>query len=163
MSEEIMEDVTETHGKADLFKRAVAITIDSIIAMIITNLLANIIPFLGWILGGLIGGAYFLVRDGMNLEALDGQSVGKKIMKLRVTGAVEPIDYVTSIKRNITLGFVYLLYPLMIIPIAGWLILMAGAFVQLLVTIVEIYKVVTDPEGKRIGDGIAETLVVEAE
>jgi len=157
-------NVTESEqGKADLFKRGAAIVIDSILAMIVTNLFAVIIPFIGSILGGLIGGAYMLTRDGLNIEALDGQSVGKKIMKLRVTGAVEPIDYITSIKRNITIGFIYLLYPLLIIPVLGALILMAGSFVQLLVVVLESYKVVTDPEGKRIGDGIAETLVVEAE
>lgn len=161
MSEEQYE--TETpEVKADLTKRIIAVVIDGVIASIITTII-NLIPFIGGLFGGLAGAAYFLTRDGLDLEALGGQSVGKKIMKLKVEGDTDPLDYISSIKRNITLGFVYLILPFQIFGLFGWIIISAACFVQALVWGLEIYKVLYDPEGKRIGDTIANTLVVDDE
>lgn len=139
--------------KADLFKRIVAVVIDGIIASIISA----VIP----IVGGIIGGAYFLVRDGMKIEALGYQSIGKKIMQLKVIGPNEPIDYITSIKRNIPISFVFLLTPFLIIPLIGLIIMLIAGLAQFVIGLIEIYKVFTDPEGKRMGDTIAETQVIE--
>ncbi|MFC1851778.1 RDD family protein [candidate division CSSED10-310 bacterium] len=141
------------NNKAETFKRVVAVIIDSIIACIISGA----IP---WV-GGLIGGAYFLTRDGLGIEALNGQSIGKKLMKIKVVGPVESIDYITSIKRNITLGFVYVIYPIIVIPVLGHLVMLVASLAQLALGVVELYKVISDPDGRRIGDQIADTRVIE--
>jgi hypothetical protein len=44
------------------------------------------------------------------------------------------------------------------IPVVGWFIILPIAAI---LGIIEIVKVFTDPEGKRIGDGIAGTKVLE--
>jgi uncharacterized RDD family membrane protein YckC len=84
----------------------------------------------------MIGAAYILVRDA--LPFLDGQSIGKKVMKTRSvqedSGAPITNDYRTSILRNI----------LFIIPLVG---LIDALFIF-------------GSEQKRLGDKIAKTIVV---
>lgn len=146
--------------KADVFKRIVAVIIDCIIALILYYIFETV-PFFGKILGPVAAGAYFLLRDGLNIETLGRQSVGKKIMKLKVVAASGELDYILSIKRNITLGFSSVLAPVLIIPLLGGLVYFIVILAQFVVSIVELIKVLNDPEGKRIGDVIAETMVVE--
>jgi uncharacterized RDD family membrane protein YckC len=90
-----MEDNATTQnssGKADLTKRAVALIIDGLIAGAIGR-----IPFIG----GLIGAAYMLTRDGFEFDFMDHRSLGKKLMKLRpVRLDGKPVDIETSMRRN---------------------------------------------------------------
>ncbi len=140
-------------GKADLSKRFIAAVIDAAIAFVI-----GFIPFIG----GLIGAAYWLVRDGLELDFMDGRSVGKKIMKLRpVRLDGLPMDIPTSVKRNWMFSLGGVIQVLLFIPILGWLLMIPVAFVALGLGLFEIYKVVTDAQGRRLGDSMGGTKVIE--
>jgi uncharacterized RDD family membrane protein YckC len=95
-------------------------------------------PALGFgILGGFLAVLYITFRDGL----FGGQSIGKKIMGVRVVHLDgRPISYVDSSFRNV-LFIVYLLMPLAIAVEA------VAAFRQ--------------PERRRLGDRIAKTCVVQ--
>jgi uncharacterized RDD family membrane protein YckC len=113
--------------------RIVAYLIDSIIAGCFYA-----IPGLGWVVGGLIYSAYMLTRDA--LPFLDGQSIGKKAMKIRaVTADGQSLtnNYGASVVRNI----------LLVVPFLA---------------IVELIVMLTNPQKLRLGDQWAKTRVVEA-
>ena len=95
-------------------------------------------PALGFgILGGFLAVLYITFRDGL----FAGQSIGKKIMGVRVVHLDgRPISYVDSSFRNV-LFIIYLLIPLAIAVEA------VAAFRQ--------------PERRRLGDRIARTCVVQ--
>ncbi|MCG6963533.1 MAG: RDD family protein [Acidobacteria bacterium] len=136
-------------GKADLGKRFVGILIDGVLAMIV-----GFIP----VVGGLIGAAYMLVRDGLEIDFMDRRSLGKKLVKLRpVRLDGQPMDITASVKRNIPFAIGPLI---MVIPVLGWVI---GPVVALIIGIIEVILVVTDDEGRRMGDKFAETKVIEVE
>lgn len=105
---------------------------DRIIAAIIDGAVGNIIPFVGLI--------YLLIKD--SLPFLDGQSVGKKLMKIRVVkeDTLEPItgDYGASAIRQVA----------MLIPILN---------------LIEIIKVFGGEPRKRFGDEWAKTIVIKEE
>ena len=85
-------DQVSQGAKADLGNRAVAAVIDAVIGI-----------GLGWLpaVGGLLAGAYWLLRDGLEFEFMKYRSVGKHLMKLRlVKPDGSPVDIVTSVKRN---------------------------------------------------------------
>lgn len=137
------------NGKADLGKRIVAAIIDAACAFVV-----GLIP----IIGGLIGAAYLLLRDGFEFDFMDQRSLGKKLMKLRpVLLDGGKVDLVVSIKRNWILAIPSIL---MVIPVLGWI---AAPFIGLAIGIIELILVITDPEGRRIGDKLAGTKVVEVE
>ncbi len=140
-------------GKADLGKRFVAALIDGIIAFIV-----GLIPFIGW----LIGAAYMLLRDGLEIDFMNRRSLGKKLFKLRpVRLDGRPMDLGTSAKRN----FVFAIGPIgeffLIIPVVGWAIAILLGLAALVLVIIEIILVATDAEGRRLGDKVAGTKVVE--
>jgi len=154
------------HEKVDLGKRLIAALIDGLVG----GVLSGVFPFLG--IGPLLGGAYTLTKDAIVFELLKdsswkGQSVGKKVMRLKVTGpGGSDIDLGLSAKRNWPLALGYILSFLaafmpggMILAFSGWS-LVAG--VSSIIAIIEIALVVTDPQGKRLGDRLADTLVIEA-
>ena len=96
-------------GKADIGKRIVAAIIDGLLAGIV-----GLIP----IIGGLIGAAYLLLRDGLEVDFMDQRSLGKKVMKLRpVLLDGGKVDLMVSVKRNWLLAIPSVL---MIIPVLGW-------------------------------------------
>lgn len=142
-------------GKADLSKRFIAAVIDCVIAVVI-----GIIP----VIGGLIAAAYWLVRDGLAIEFMDGRSIGKKVMKLRpVRLDGRPMDIPTSVRRNWMFAFGGVVSLLLSIPILGWLLVIPVALLALALGLLETYKVVTDPRGRRLGDTMAGTEVIEVE
>jgi uncharacterized RDD family membrane protein YckC len=117
-----------------------------------------LIPFIG----GLIGAAYLLVRDGMDLDFMDRRSLGKKVMKLRpVRLDGQPMDLETSLKRN----FVFALGPVAevfaFIPVLGWAIAILLGVAALILIVIEIVLVVSDAEGRRLGDKVGGTKVIE--
>jgi len=143
-----------TLQKADLGKRIPAALIDGILAFVI-----GFIPFIG----GLIGTAYWCVRDGMEIDFMDQRSIGKKVMKLRpVTLDGTPMDIMTSIKRNwmFALGGVA---QVLAYTIIGLIIAIPLAMVVFLLVILELILVITDDEGRRLGDKIANTMVIEVD
>ncbi len=136
-------------GKADLGKRIIAVIIDGVIAGV-----TGFIP----VIGGLAGAAYMLIRDGLEVDFMDQRSLGKKVMKLRpVRVDGQPMDLMTSVKRNIPFAIGPLI---MIIPILGWII---GPIVAMIIGIIEIILVLTDDEGRRLGDRFAGTRVIEVD
>lgn len=110
---------------------------DRFVAALIDGLLVGavqFVPILGWI----VGLAYQLTKDA--LPFLDGQSLGKKVMKIRVVtyDTQQPIteDYGKAVVRVVSL----------IIPIFG---------------IVDAIMVLVDPERRRFGDKWANTKVIK--
>lgn len=142
-------------NKADTTKRIIAAVIDAVIGIVV-----GMIP---WI-GGFISAAYWLVRDGLDVEFMDHRSLGKKLMKLRpVTLDGAPLDIATSVKRNWPFGFAGLSQVLLFIPILGWLLLIPVALIALVVGVVEAFLALTDADGRRMGDKFAHTIVIEVE
>ena len=142
------------HQKADISKRVIAAVIDAVIALVI-----GMIP----IIGGLIATAYWLVRDGLEIDFMDQRSIGKKLVKLRpVTLDGSPVDIMTSVKRNwmFALGGIAQLFAMTII---GLVIAIPLAFLVFVIGIIELVLVLTDSEGRRMGDKFADTMVIEVD
>lgn len=139
--------------KADLARRVLAALVDGVIASVV-----GLIP----IIGALIGAAYMLTKDAVLFEVTKqaewkNRSLGKKLFNLEVVaenGA--DVDLMTSVKRNVPLAIGTLL---MIIPIAGWVL---GPLVAFVFAIIEVALVLTEKNGKRLGDRWAGTQVVES-
>ena len=75
-------------SRPDLGKRAIAAVIDAVIAFGI-----GLVPFAG----GIAATAYWLIRDGLDVDFMDHRSIGKKVMKLRpVTLDGQPMDIAVS-------------------------------------------------------------------
>jgi len=141
-------------AKADLGKRAVALIIDCVVAGVV----AMVLP----ILGGLIAAAYILLRDGFSFEFMDGRSLGKKLLKLRpTTEGGTPMDFGTSARRNWMFVLGYIGAAFLPIPILGWAIAVLASLAGLILGIVEIVLVITSDDGRRWGDKLAGTHVVE--
>jgi uncharacterized RDD family membrane protein YckC len=141
-------------AKADLGKRAIAMIIDAVIVMIV-----GFIP----VAGGIVATAYWLVRDGLDLEFMDHRSIGKKLVKLRpVTLDGKPLDIQMSIKRNwmFALGGVAQLFAMTII---GLVVALPLGLIAFVIGIVEVVLVVTDAESRRMGDKMAGTRVIETD
>ena len=152
------------YAKADLGKRFVAALIDGIVAMVIAWILSmGGIHMYG--LGLLAAGAYYLVRDGLAFDFMDGRSIGKKVMKLRpirLDGGA--MDLETSIRRNWPLALGNLVIGLSYL-IGGWggfLFLTWLGFLAGLFALVEAVLVLTDADGRRYGDKFAGTQVIDA-
>lgn len=93
------------------------------------------IPVLGWI----VGAAYMLTRDG--LPFLDGQSIGKKAMKIRAVsedGMPLTNNWGPVVIRNIVLWIPF--FPL-----------------------IELIVMLTNPQKLRLGDQWAKTKVISVE
>jgi len=148
-------------GKADLGKRIIAAIIDAIPAILVSFIL-GMIPFIGGIIGGLVAAAWWLVRDGLDLEFADKRSLGKKIMKLRpIRLDGQPMSLEVSIKRNLPLAFYCVGYLLWIVPVLGHLVSIPIFVLGGLVCLVEGVLAITDAEGRRWGDKMAGTKVIE--
>ncbi len=137
-------------GKPDVGKRIIAYLIDAVIAAAV-----SFIPFIGW----LIAGAYMAVRDGLDIDFMKQRSLGKQLMKLdvvRLDG--KPMDIGTSFQRN----WMWIIGYLAAIPIIGWLASPIILLAALIIGVYEVYKVFSDEEGRRWGDSMAGTKVIEA-
>jgi uncharacterized RDD family membrane protein YckC len=127
--------------RADPTTRAVAGFVDLLIVIGLARLPE--------VLGFLSITGYLLVRDGL----FDRQSIGKKLVGLRVASSEDAgagVTYRESIIRNAPLAAAYLLF---LIPYAGWVL---GP----LVAAMECLVAVGDERGMRIGDLLARTVVV---
>jgi uncharacterized RDD family membrane protein YckC len=142
-------------AKADLTKRFLAALIDAVLAFVV-----SIVP----VIGGLIAAAYMLLRDGLELDFMDGRSIGKKVMKLRpVRLDGQPMDLVASAKRNWMFALGGITSLLLFIPVLGWLLMIPVALAGLALGIIEVVLVITDSDGRRLGDKIAGSQVVEVD
>lgn len=128
--------------KVDLMTRFIAALIDGGMSSVV-----GFIP----VVGAILGAAYMLVKDGL----FEGQSVGKKIMKLQVISeSGEKADYIVSAKRNLIFAIPI---AIMIIPVLGWFL---APVLALVIFVIEVIKIINDPNGRRLGDTFAETQVV---
>lgn len=152
-----------TAAKADLGRRFAAYILDVLVVIALTFVFA----FMGTRMGGLgtlIGAAYILSRDGLPLGFANGRSVGKQLMNLRpVRLDGRPMDLETSVRRNWPLALGAVLSGVGALlggPIGALLGGIIGMIAGLL-GLVEAILVLTDAEGRRIGDKFAETKVVD--
>lgn len=116
----------------------------------------NLVPFVG----GVVGAAYFVVRDGLTFDFMNGRSIGKQLMGLRVVrqnGA--PMDIETSARRNWMWGIGAISGALVYIPVLGWILIPFVALAGLGIGLYEGYRVLTDDEGRRWCDEMARTTV----
>ncbi len=138
----------------DIGKRAIAMLIDAALTIVV-----GFVP----VLGGLVATAYWLLRDGMDLEFMDHRSIGKKVMKLRpVSLDGQPLDMATSIKRNWMFGLGGLT-QFFAMTFIGLVIAIPLGLIALVIGIIEIVLVFTDAEGRRMGDKMAGTRVIETD
>jgi uncharacterized RDD family membrane protein YckC len=156
MSEEIAGSEAAPEAKllnAEPATRALAFGIDFGVAVVL-----GLVP---WV-GGLFAAGYWLVRDGLELEFMDRRSIGKRILRIRpVTLDGSAVDLGVSARRNWMFALFGVGRFLMQITILGPLGAVIVAGVGLVLTAVEGWLVFTDPDGRRLGDGIANTRVVE--
>lgn len=145
-----------TAAKPDVGKRFIAYVIDAVIASLL-----SIVP----VLGSLLGAAYILVRDGLEFDFMDGRSVGKKLMKLRpVRDDGGKMDLTTSVMRNWPLALGSLAGLVSFSPFLGILALsLLISLIGGIVGLVEVYLVITSPDGRRLGDKFAHTQVIEVD
>ena len=139
-------------SKEIILNRFIAKGIDFFIVGFIWTFLSFIdASFLGMFAG--IG--YLLIADGF----FEGQSLGKKIIKLKVMVIKDdqPVKctYKSSILRNAILAVIMFSS----IPIIGWFIL---APLGVLIIAIEAYFAYTDEKNRRIGDVLAGTFVEDA-
>lgn len=114
-------------------------------------LLSIVLPYP---VGVLLGFFYTLVHDGIK----DGQSLGKRLFHLKVIHLKDhkPCTLRESVIRNSPLGVATFFA---IIPFWGWIILV---LLGVPLVALEIYLMLTQPNGGRLGDVMADTKVVEA-
>lgn len=130
--------------------------IAKIIDLFIVVLIAVIFPYP---FGPLLGFAYSLLGDGFFFWKFEGQSVGKKVLGLKVVSTMRkaPASFRDSAIRNAPVGVATFFS---IIPIWGWLIL---AVLGIPLMIMEVYLMITVDTGHRLGDVMGDTEVVNAE
>ena len=130
--------------KADPITRVIAKLIDVLLFLFLTQIFP---PF-----GTLAGFVYLGVCDGFG----NGRSLGKYLTRLRVvdvdTG--ESCSFRASILRNNPVVIVFFFY---IMPLLGWILFLTAG---LLIILLEGYFIFKDEKGQRIGDTLANTLVV---
>lgn len=137
--------------KADPVKRIIAFVIDSVIAAMI-----GFIP----VFGGILGGIFFLFRDALPLEMLGGKSPGKYFIGLDLISYDQEnrkADYAISAKRN----WMFALNLLIAVPVIGWMAAPLLGIVGILLAIIEVFRVFMNLEGRRLGDMMAGTMVIE--
>lgn len=107
-------------------------------------------------IGPLLGFAYSLLGDGFRFGPFEGQSVGKRLLNIRVINRItkKPANFKDSALRNAPVGVATFFS---IIPIWGWLILL---LIGLPLMLMEIYLMLSVETGHRLGDVMGETEVV---
>ena len=146
-------------GKPDAVKCFLAMLIDGIVSAV----LSFAVGIISSILGGIVAAAYWVVRDGLDVDFMKHRSLGKKVMKLNVVRLDgKPMDLETSVKRNWMFGFGAISSILIYIPVLGWILILVGSLLALCIGLYECYKVLTDKEGRRWGDELAGTKVIES-
>jgi len=136
------------YPKADLVRRFVAYLIDIVLVAIV-----GLIP----ILGPIVGAAYILLRDGFDFGFMRYKSLGKSLMKLEVIAFNKEnklSDFNVSLNRNWILALPSIIA---VVPVIGTAI---GAFVGIIVFFTEGIKTIVNVNGRRFGDGFANTQII---
>lgn len=128
--------------KVDVMTRFLAALIDGLMSAAV-----SLIP----VIGAIISTVYLLIKDGL----FEGQSVGKKLMKLQVVSLEgNKADFAVSAKRNVIFAIPSFI---MIIPVLGWIV---APILALVILIIEVVKVLNEPKGRRLGDTWAGSQVI---
>lgn len=127
-------------SKAGLLNRAVSALIDLIVVAVLSGL-----PKVGFLASLL----YLLIRDGFP----GGQSLGKRLVGLtaRIRNTERVVTFRESIIRNLPFAVARIVWG---VPLIGWIAAM-------LVLTFEGLLVVGSSDGRRLGDEMANTHVVE--
>ena len=133
------------YPKADLTLRGLARLADFTIAFGVATSAPGV--------GPLVAAVYLLVADGL----LHGQSPGKKIfgVKAVVPATRAPVGFQESWQRNAPFAVVAAFWALPHL----WLVFVV---VGIPVLVFETWRVIDEPLGRRFGDRLAETQVVDA-
>lgn len=145
---------SSAESRPPLSTRFAAALIDGLVASLLGG-----IP----ILGVLIGTGYLVVRDGMKVGALKYRSVGKYVMGLnvvRLEGGTMDIE--VSVQRNWMFGVGLLGAGMVLIPFIGRALASLFSLAAFGLVAYEIYNILADAAGRRWGDRIGNTKVVEA-
>lgn len=128
--------------KAQVLNRFIAKFVDAIIVAAVSQ----VTPPAGW-LAGLM---YVLIADGFS----GGQSIGKRLIGLHtvIWSTRATSGFKESIIRNLPLALAYLLFS---IPYIGWLLAVG-------VTSFEALLIIGNTQGRRLGDEMARTQVLDA-
>ena len=130
--------------KASVLKRLLARLVDGLVAWAFALVLPPI--------GILVGLMYLAVADGVQR----GQSLGKMVFGLEVLiSDGSPCDLKASIYRNIPFELALLFAA---VPFLGWILLI---IVGIPILLIELWLIIADHNGSRLGDRIAGTMVVE--
>lgn len=130
--------------KGSVLKRILARVVDGLVAWAFALVLPPV--------GILVGLMYLAVADGIQ----KGQSLGKMVFGLEVvTSDGTPCDLKNSIYRNIPFELALLFAA---IPLLGWILLIIAGIPILLI---ELWLVIADHDGHRLGDRVAGTTVIE--
>jgi uncharacterized RDD family membrane protein YckC len=141
-----------SQAKVNVLSRVAAKMIDLFLVVFISA-----VPILPYPVGPLLGFAYSIFGDGIQKGPLMGESVGKKLMKLRVVrkGTKTPATWRDSVLRNAPVGVATFFA---IIPVWGWIILI---LIGLPLMIMEVYLMLSVETGQRLGDVMGDTEVVD--
>jgi len=135
----------------DALPRFLAFLIDGIIAGLLSNL---------FLIGGLLGAGYFVVRDGLTLQFMNERSVGKHVLGLHVERLDgRPMDIETSVRRNWMWGLGPVGAVVAQVPLFGEVLSAVVGLFGLAVLVYEAYRVLTRDDGRRWGDELAGTTV----
>lgn len=130
---------------ADPFTRIISKFIDFLLFLFLTQIFQ---PY-----GNLAGLFYIFIADGFH----NGKSLGKFLTRCSVIDATThlPCSFKASALRNLPLGITAFFY---LIPMIGWFLFLTGGSFLL---ILETYFVFKDSNRQRVGDTIANTIVVK--
>ena len=109
-------------------------------------------------LGPLVGFLYTLLGDALVFSPFYGQSLGKKLVGLRVidlTTGKSTLHWRQSFLRNLPIGVVTFFG---MIPFWGWLV---AIFLGFPLITLEIYFMAKNTKGQRFGDILARTQVIQ--
>ncbi len=136
--------------KANILNRGIARSIDILIVIALFETLSKAGYFAGLL--------YILIADGL----FDGRSVGKWLIGLRVivSDTKSPCTYKESIIRNLPFAIGYIFFGLLKgIPLVGWLF---AVVIPIIILGIEALIMIGNDNGRRFGDEVAKTCVIEA-
>ena len=150
-------------------RRFVAAALDGALALLIALVPAALTPgvlkgrMFG--VGLLLGAAYLLLRDGIPYAEWGARSLGKRWLGIRpYLPRGGDLTWAVSARRNATVGGAALV-PALIFLVGGYkMVPFADVLIGLALVAVaaEAALVAIDPVGRRLGDRLADTRVVEA-
>lgn len=166
--------------KPEPLMRILAYIIDALVLIPVLIVVGIVIFILSLILGstGIYLGmlllyasiiAYTLGRDALPIEALNGASVGKKLLGFRAeTTFGQKLTIEQSARRNAPLAagnlIIFIGFLLGILPVVGDILYgifaAIGSLVALGLAIFELVMLFKNPDGRRWGDTFADTVVV---